>query len=325
MSRRILILVILIWSCNTPKETIALSKPKVESYSFKHTLENYLESQEIQYRRIDTLTEQIFNSEFTLCNFYQYSVEYYLSKNKLPLKSIDELVLLNNMSIKNEHYLYHKLLRNHDYQNTKNKENWYNCILLFPKKDCMDGDFYHRMNRLPWILRDTSNVENSTDLLDHIGDILVKERCRTNTHFLKEEVEWRKELFESAKLQIPIIKGEYSEYIEDVYWLMLHLPDSLTTDFAYNYFMNNEITALTFYNYEDNTLIDLDNIVDLLGDRMFNQHLKYIDYKGPKIYLSLEQTESLLTKAQSIPDQENCDWCNWFIRDLKWAKEMYLK
>jgi len=325
MSKRVLFLFILIWSCKTPKETAPLPQPKAESYSFKHTIENYLYSQESQYRRIDLLTEQIFNSEFTLCNFYQYSAEYYIEKNKLPIKPLDELVLLNNMSIKNEHYLYHKLLRNHDYQNTKNKENWYNCILLFPKKDCIDGDFHLRMNRLPWILRDASNVENSTELLDHIADILVKERCGTNSHFLREEVEWRKELFESAKQQIPIIKGEYAEYIEDVHWLMLHLPDSLTTDFAYNYFITNEITAASFENYERPELIDLDNILNLLDDRLYNIHEKYKNYNGPNIYLSLEQTENLLTRTLKIQEQEECSWCNWFIRDLKWAKEMYLK
>lgn len=304
------------WACKTTTPTVS-ETPQSEKSTFPSSIGDYIDLQNEQFKRIDILIDSIFESEYQLCDFYNISHEYYIKKKELPLKALDELVMFNNMSIKNENYIYHKILRNYDYQNTENKKKWYDCLSLFPKKDCADGDFHLRMNRIPWILRDTSSLDNSFELVDYVGNILVKEKCTTNDHFLREEVEWRKNLFEASKMQLKKVEQEDIDYREDVHWIMLHLPDSLTTDYAYNYFINNELTPKEFDG--------IDYIINILDDRMPNLYEKntYASYSGPDIYLKEHQIDTLLLITNQIEKENECDWCGWFLRDLKRSKSNF--
>lgn len=302
---------IFFFSCGGTKTLDTQSSPLIEKDAFESILDDHFNNQDLQYQKIDSLLNVIFSSDFSLCNFYAYKADYYRKYAKKPLKALDELWMYNDLSIKNERYIFHSLLRNWDFQDTENKKNWYACIMLLPKKDCEDGDYHLRMNRIPWILRDTSNVENSIRVLDHVADLL-QESCSTNKHFLREEVEWRKNIYEAAVLQLPLLIGEYEEYVEDVHWLMKHLPDSLTTNYAYNYIMEHELSGKE---------LELpDNLFDLIDDRAFSIE-SYADYKGPSISLTAQQIDKLIEKADQQKTKTNCDWCDSFIKRMTYAKD----
>jgi len=289
--------------------SLAFISCKATSYNFHDFVRNQVISAENQKARIDTLLANIFASEFTECNFYNYSAEYYNSKNMLPYKDLDELWLLHDTSLDNEKYIFQKILRNYNYQNTENKKNWYNCLMLFPKKDCADGDIVHRMHKLPHILKDSTNLANTIRALDHIADIL-QEDCSVTQRHIEKDLAWREAIYEAAIIHIPNLKKYEPEYVEDVHWLLDKLPIHLSTNYAYEYTMKHELSG---------EYLELpDYILDIIDSRSIDRGY-YSGYDGPSIFLTAEQIKNLIKKVSETRAAKDCDWCDSFIKRMTYA------
>ncbi len=283
-------------NCNAPKSaqiqqqdhsTLSI-RAQIKEWSRKSEIEN-----KVKFRHIDTLLTQLYSSPYD-DHIYETSNPYY-----------DELRYYYSSNINYEEYIYEKLIRP-DFSPKGASKKWINTLFLLPKKSCKNGD--SRLNRLPWIIRDTSSIEESVNYLTAVANVL-QDKCAYTLNKLQTDVDWRKELYESLLIQLDAFESSECEYIdeyyEDIYWSMQYLPDSLTSAYAYNYLMQN-----------DTIPEELENLID---DRFRNwsDSYSYTNYSGARILYSEKEVSDMIKRAEEIQAKGGCNWCETFIRRLK--------
>jgi len=253
------------------------------------------------YKRIDTLINNLLESEYTLCHFHnRYDSKHDFSQ--MHNRILDELAFYSGYSIDFERYIYRKILRNHQKSNSSG-EKWRNCMMLFPKRDCGDSDYEHRLNYLAWIKVDTSSIENAEDMLSRISSIL-DEPCEQTILHMQNEYKWRERFYNNIINQTKDYYKQDEDFDYEFHEVLLNLKDSLSSRFAFDYVMKNN---------------DLpDGIEDIIEDRFkdWDNGNGYTRFQGPPILLSEDEIKQLIERANKIKSQTICDWCDEFIRRL---------
>ena len=248
--------------------------------------------------RIDTLLNRLSKSKFTNCHFhlnYLKGHDYSRMHNDI----FDELVFWYSESQYYENYIFQKVQRDFKRKYGSDALSWYYCINLLPKRDCYDSDIDHRLDRLPWILRDTSSIEKSYSIVSNIANIIV-EPCDRTLNKMQYDYEWRNKMYQGILFQIKAFYKKDEDFDYELHELMLNLKDSLTTRYAYNYVMNNN---------------DLpDGIEDIIYDRFINwgSDTGYDRYLGNRILLSQEEVIALINRAKIMKNNLSCDNCQEF-------------
>lgn len=249
--------------------------------------------------RIDTLLKGLMESGVEVCHYhgeYDGDRDYEVGHNVL----LEELVFLHDISLENEKYIFQRVMR--DREMRRRQRDVYNCILLFRKRDCDEEDIDHRMNALPHMLRDTGNVLKSIELIKHI-EVVLNEPCERTQRHIRSEVEWRRQLFEGLKAQIPLVRrynADETEDVEYIYYAMAELPDSLTTNFAYEYLMQDSLSKV--YNDLPWAIFDI-----LEHSVMYEKEYSHI--AGPQIHLTDEKIDRLKARLEVLDMEGDCDWC----------------
>ena len=284
--------------CSTQNRIVPEKSQKIVDYFENSFLEQQLNLSEDK-KRIDTLLILLAESELEICHYhpnYDSSRDYSKGHNKF----LDELAFLHRKSLNNEKYIFRSVLRNHDFR-TKQID-CYNCIMLFRKRDCDESDNYHRLNKLPNILKDTSNVLKTIEILKHIS-VILDEPCERTQQHIRTEVKWRIELFKTLESQIQHVRKYNNDEegdLEYIYDAMAQLPDSLTTEFAYNYLMQDSITKK--YNSLPWAIFDI-----LEHSIMYEKEYTYVD--GSQINLTNEKINTLKERLENLNKNKDCDWC----------------
>lgn len=324
----ITLLIITIWGCKTSSKLLDTTDNFTEA-SFLALLKAEIKQDSVIYARIDTLLKELLEMEYNGCNIaftktayhpmHYSSVATYLENYPGCNPIFQELEFLHSKSWKYERYLHERVADFREYQD-ENKKKWLKCLFLFRKTDCTERSVIDRLNRLPYILRDTTDVEYSNELIN-LTTKIIDEPCSNTLKFLQSEVEWRKEMYYSLMIQLDFFlengMDEYG-YDEDVYWLMSKLPDRLTTRFAYEYIMNSDLPL----NEHDLKAY----IFDIIESRLKNWGVAYgrftteggySFYEGESVFLTKDEIRNLINRTNQIAKLGKCEWCENFVSRLK--------
>ena len=277
-------------------------KEPIQLQGIHVNVDNLIETRGIEIEqthiRIDTLFTNLFKSEPPQLYCEAWENAYF-----------KELEFYYTSSLEHERYIFQKILRPRQPITAKSK--WIDCLMLIRKKDCADGDNEHRLQRLPHILRDTSSIESSFHIIYTASDML-QEPCAITLKFLQHEVDWRKRMFESMLIQLEFISHNKSESLteDDVFYLMNELPDRLTSRYAYDYVMQNEILPF-----------EIENIIDYRfkdwGYSYDNTNLYgYSKFSGDPIIFTEDEVSTLINRVEEINNQQECTWCDRLISRL---------
>ena len=206
-------------------------------------------------------------------------------------------------NIRYEKYIFQKFIRPERILKGEEKK-WEDAIMLLPKNDCSDGDLEHRLNRVVQILRDTSDISMAVNNISEIAPIL-KEPCSKTLNYIQSQTQWRSDMFSALLLQLEFFDNSkemyVKEYYEDIYEIMDVLPDSLTSEFAYDYLMNKDELPEYLEELIDHRLKD------------WEPSWSYSNYGGSPIIYSEKQVLRMIERTQEIQNKGNCDWCELFI------------
>jgi hypothetical protein len=300
-SSKILVSLLLIIACS-PIRPVTKNNPPLpekiydvdELIAIRH---NYITE---TFSRIDTLLALLFETPppHTHCEAYENIL-------------FKELSFYYYANIECEDYIFPKILRP---KIAKNGNKWIESLMLVPKRDC-EGDNVWRLRMLPRILMDTTSTDNSFYLLGRIERI-IQEPCATTLKVLQNDVEWRKNLFNSMLVQIEFIENNPIENsgpmlgLDDVYWLMNELPDRSTSKFAFDFVMMHDSIP--------------SEIQDIIGNRMYDWGVDYANinmygyssYAGEPIIYSDSELILLVERLNYIQSIRKCDWCSHTVSSI---------
>lgn len=275
--------------------------PFVKNHDIAKLITNRRQYLTETYSRIDTLLSSLLETEppHTFCEAYENIF-------------FKELSFYYTTSIEFEDYIFGKIVRPHP---PLFEGKWIDCLMLVMKRDC-EGDNEWRLKRLPRILRDTTSIDNSYYLLSRVSHIL-QEPCATTLKVLQNEVDLRKNLFNSMLVQEEFIKNNPIENsgpllgLDDVFSLMNELPDRLTSKFAYDYVMLNDSIPWEIQDIISNRIFDIGDYYDIS-----NLH-GYSKYAGDPIIYTESELISLAERLTYIQSKRKCDWCKGIVSSIK--------
>lgn len=288
-------LILILISCKSSSKVKNNQKPpSVREQISEWRAEIKIKDKEI-FIKVDSLLKLLFNSKYDN-HIYSTSNPYF-----------DELRYYYSSNLKYERYIYRKVLRPKILLKGDAKK-WSNAIMLLPKKDCKDGDIDSRFYHIIRMVDDTSDISISVDYITEIASIL-REPCAHTLNQLQTDINWRKDMYNALIKQLQAFDNSKETYVEeyytDIYEIMYELPDSLTSDFAYNYLINN-----------DNLPEYLESLIDKRM-RDWGPSWSFNNYSGKPILYSEEQVTTMIKRAEEIKTKDDCDWCDTFIFRLK--------
>lgn len=253
------------------------------------------------YQRIDSLIQVLFESEYTSCHFHnRYDSKHDYSKMHHPI--LDELAFYSGYSIRYERYIYSKVTNNHQHKGSSG-EQWKNCIMLFPKKDCGGINYSRRLDFLASVVLDTTSFQKCEEMLSRVSGIL-DEPCRSTILTMQNDYRWRARVYQNIIRQTKNLFLKNESFDDELYKVMYCLKDSLSSRFAYDYIMNHE---------------DLPGgIDDIIEDRFkdWDKGNGYTRYQGAAILFSETEVKRLVKRVETIKNNIDCVWCDEMIRRL---------
>ncbi len=251
------------------------------------------------YRRIDTLFAKLTQSEYTLCHFHsRYSSNHDYSK--MHNEILDELAFLNGYSNNYEYYITRKI---YTYRpKLENEIKWRDCLRFLEDNDCSQD---HLLNQMIWILKDTTYNFEQSQSLNYFVDSVLRRNCENVQEQIRKDTIWREKLYKAIEIQSKKfykIDEHYDSYFYDI---LSSLPESHTTQYAYNYFLSQENIP--------------DEIIDILTERLLNTYedVDFSSHAGHGIILSQEQEKILIKRGEYLLRINKCEECQDFIEYLK--------